>query len=303
MKKVSLYFMTLFFALSLSATAQEADSTEVLPNWKKSGAINFSFANVSLSNWAAGGESSISIGTILDLKAVRTGEKSVWDNSLRVQYGITRIGESSKNLIKKNNDDFHFISNYGYKFNNSKWYATQIVDFQTQMAGGYAYTRDADGVEQEGDLISTFLAPGYLTLATGIAYKTKHFFANYAPLTAKFTFVTDDALSAAGAFGVTPGEKSRSELGSSLLMGLEVEPMKNVKLKSNLNLFANYETLSQIDVNWETLLVFTVNKYLTTSFGTHLKYDHDILIAQEDGTSKRAIQFKNVLNVNVGFTF
>jgi hypothetical protein len=80
--------------------------------------------------------------------------------------------------------------------------------------------------------------------------------------------------------------------------------MENVKLSSTLNLFANYEHLTQIDVNWENLIVFKVNKYLTTSFSTQLIYDHDVLIPQEeDGIAKRAIQFKHVLNINVGYTF
>lgn len=304
MKKVFLYFITLLFAFSLNLSAQEADSTQQAdPVWKKSGTLNFSFANVGLSNWAAGGQNSISIGTILDLKAIRTGEKSIWENDLRIQYGMARVGENDKNLFKKTDDAFIFTSKYGYKLKNTKWNFTQIVDFRSQMVGGYLYNRDSLGVEQEADLISKFLAPGYLLLATGIEYKTKHFSISYAPLTAKFTFVTDDALSAIGAFGVEKGKKSRSELGSSLMNTFEFEPMENVKFKSSLTLFANYQTLSQIDVAWETLLVFKVNKYLTTSFGTHLIYDHDILIAQEDGTSKRAIQFKNVLNINVGFVF
>ena len=302
MKKVTLYFITLLFAFSLNLNAQEADSTQQV-TWKKSGSLNFSFANVGLSNWAAGGQNSISLGAILDLNAVRTSEKSTWENNLKIQYGMARVGKSSVNLCKKTDDSFIFTSKYGYKLNNPKWNITQILDFRSQMTGGFVYDRDSLGVEQEGDLISKFLAPGYLLLATGIEYKTKNFSLNYAPLTAKFTFVTDDALSAAGAFGVEAGKKSRSELGSSLVSTLEFEPMENVKFKSGVTFFANYETTSQIDVNWETLLVFKVNKYLTTSFGTHLIYDHDILIVQEDGTSKRAIQFKNVLNVNVGFVF
>jgi hypothetical protein len=302
MKKVTLYFIILLSIFSLSLNAQEADSTQQV-TWKKAGSLNFSFANVGLSNWAAGGQNSISVGTILDLNAVRTSEKSTWENNLKIQYGMARVGKNSTNLFKKTDDSFIFTSKYGYKLKNPKWSITQIVDFRSQMAPGYLYSRDSLGVEQEGDLISKFLAPGYLLLATGIEYKTKNFSINYAPLTAKFTFVTDDALAAVGAFGVDPGKKSRSELGSSLLSTLEFDPMENVKFKSSLSLFANYETTSQIDVGWETLLVFKVNKYLTTSFGTHLIYDHDILITQEDGTSKRAIQFKNVLNVNVGFVF
>ncbi|MCK7540534.1 MAG: hypothetical protein MZV63_61400 [Marinilabiliales bacterium] len=41
------------------------------------------------------------------------------------------------------------------------------------------------------------------------------------PLTSKNTFVNDDLLSAAGAFGVEPGKKFRSELGAYAQCGIQ----------------------------------------------------------------------------------
>jgi hypothetical protein len=47
-----------------------------------------------------------------------------------------------------------------------------------------------------------------------------------------------------------------------------------------------------------------VNKYITTSFGTQLIYDEDVLITDENGkTSNSKIQFKHVLNIGIGITF
>ena len=49
--------------------------------------------------------------------------------------------------------------------------------------------------------ISDLFAPAYLLTALGMDYKPNpNFSAFLAPLTAKFTFVNDDVLSAAGAF-------------------------------------------------------------------------------------------------------
>ena len=70
------------------------------------------------------------------------------------------------------------------------------------MAPGYKYT-DA-GREKISDLFS----PAYLLVALGLDYKpSDHFSAFIAPITGKLTFVTDQKLSDAGAFGVKPGQK------------------------------------------------------------------------------------------------
>lgn len=305
MKFVNIFTLTFtlllshFVLLAQDKTGFETDTTKI---WTKGGAVSLSFANVGLSNWAAGGQNTISAGLLLDLNAKRETKKSIWENALRFQFGMARVGDSD-NLFKKTDDLLILTSKYGYKFNNPRWSVFASLDFRTQIADGYTFKIDSTGKEVEDQRISRFLAPGYLMLATGIQYKHKGLTVGLSPLTAKLTFVTDEELSNAGAFGVKPGENMRSELGWSLGATWEYSPMKNVDFKTTLGLFSNYETPDLIDVNWETLLVLKVNKYLNTSFGTSLIYDHDVLIGQSDGTAKRAIQFKHVLNVNVGFTF
>lgn len=293
------FLLSLFISYSVSAQ----DTTTVAPIWKKSGSISATFANVGLTNWAGGGQSSIALGGIFNFNATRKTEKSTWENILLLQYGMARVGKSDFNLFKKTDDNFQFDSKYSYNLGKN-WSSGTSLNFRTQMAPGYFFDRDSLGKERQGQLISNFLSPGYLLLATGIRYETKIFNMRYSPLAAKFTFVMNDSLAALGAFGVEKGKNIRSEFGSNFDANLNYDLMENVKLTSSLNLFANYENLTQIDVNWENLIVFKVNKYLTTSFATQLIYDHDILIPQEgDEAPKRAIQFKHVLNINVGYTF
>jgi hypothetical protein len=152
--------------------------------------------------------------------------------------------------------------------------------------------------EQREQRISGFLAPGYLATSLGVQYIEGGFQLMVSPLTSKMTMVLDDSLSSAGAFGVYPGKKLRTEIGAGLAMEWKTKVMKNVQFTTRGNLFMNYETPDLIDVNWETLLIFKVNKYITTSFGTQLIYDHDVIIE-----GQRRIQFKQVLNLNVGTTF
>jgi hypothetical protein len=123
------------------------------------------------------------------------------------------------------------------------------------------------------------------------------------PVANKITIVLDDSLSQAGAFGVEEGKNIRNELGIDFTGKLKLELMDNITFETFLNLFANYKTTQFIDVNWTTNLVFKVNEYFSASFGTHLIYDNDILIAQEDGSNIQAIQFKHVLDIGIMLKF
>ncbi len=82
------------------------------------------------------------------------------------------------------------------------------MSFKTQMTPGYNYPNTEDK-------ISDLLAPAYLLFSLGMDYKpTPEFSLFLSPLTSKNTIVNDDLLSDAGAFGVEPGKKFRSELGA-----------------------------------------------------------------------------------------
>ncbi len=303
MSKTYYYLIFLFVVLSFSnLSAQETTPTDsVPPRWKSSGAASLSFSNVGLSNWAGGGDNAISIGSLLDGKAIRETDKSLWENYLNAALGVARVG-GDNSIFKKTDDQLILGTKYGYKF-SKRWSLAGGLELRSQFAPGYTYATNAEGREVEDMLISKFLAPGYLNAGLGIQYTNKVFSATLSPLTGKTTLVLEDSLANAGAFGVKPGEKVRFELGNNINMRLELNVLENVTFKSALNLFTNYGTLGNTDINWETLLVFKVNKFINASFGTQLIYDHDILIEQPNGDFDRKVQFKHVLNLNVGYKF
>lgn len=292
-------FLILFFS---SASAQDNTSSDS-SKWDLSGSTNVSFSNVGLSRWSGGGESTISVGLILDLGAKRETEKSVWTNQARFAFGMARVGDAETNLFKKTDDLLHLNSTYGYKFNNY-WSVSASSDFSSQVAPGYTFIVDAEGKEQQDQLISEFMAPAFWMNSFGIQYADKIVRATFSPISSKTTFVMNDSMAARGDFGVDPGQNVRFEVGAALEAALTLELMKNVNFKSRANIFMNYGTPDLIDINWETLLVLKVNKYIHTSFGTHLIYDHDVrLLNPETGRQESGIQFKHVLNVNFGYTF
>lgn len=275
----------------IGAAQDAADSTKV---WKSGGNISLNFSQVSLSNWVAGGKSSASGTFLVNLFGNYEKGKVSWENSLDLGYGLLK--ESDSKLVKSD-DKIDFSSKYGYKASGNLYYSA-LFNLKSQFTDGYKYP-DRDHP------ISRFLAPAYITLALGLDFKPDdHFSLFFSPVTGKLTVVADDSLSAAGAFGVDPGSKTRWELGAYVKTTVKYEVWKNVTFESKFNIFSNYLDQPQnIDVNWDVAINMKVNDYLSANFITNLIYDNDIKIAGDDGSMGPRIQFKELFGVGLNVKF
>ena len=288
------FFLLIFISLTpLFAAAQaEKDTT-----WTVGGNVGLFLQQVGLSNWAGGGQNSLAYGGEVSLYANQDTDKFTWDNSLQAGYSLIKQGDQG---TRKSNDILLVTSKYG-RFFNKKWQVSAGLDFRTQFTDGFNYGAASDGSDT---LISAFMAPGYLSVYTGITYKPKKSMSfTLSPVTGKFTFVLDDVLSNLGAYGVDPGSKIRSEFGASLAAGYQKEVMENVKLKTNLLLFSSYSKFTNVDIIYDLFINFKVNDFITTNFGLQAIYDDDVDIEDDDGTSGPRLQLRNTLNIGLTFNF
>ncbi|MCX6254484.1 MAG: DUF3078 domain-containing protein [Bacteroidia bacterium] len=282
-------------------------TADTLEGWKKGGVIAINLAQTSLTNWAAGGQNSFAVNGIFSAFANYKRNKSVWDNSLDIGYGLLKQGKNSPYM--KTDDKIDFLSKYGHEA-FKKFYYAALLNFKTQMAPGYNYPNDSVK-------ISNLFAPAYLLGALGMDFKPNGYFSAFiAPLTVKFTFVNDKLLSDAGAFGVTPGEIIKSEFGGYIRViysknDFKNEILKNVSFTTKIDLFSNYlEKPQNIDVNWETLIAMKVNKYLSFNFNTDLIYDDNTKIKVDrnndgvlDAYPGSRVQFKEIFGVGFSYNF
>lgn len=283
-----------------------------LDGWKKGGLTALNISQVGLTNWAAGGQSSIALNGIVSLYANLKIGKSTWDNSLDLGYGILRQGSGMalrNGVFMKTDDKIDLVSKYG-RMASEKWYYAGLINFNTQSTPGYTYPNDSL-------VISRFMAPAYLLGAAGMDYKPNEFFTAFiSPITMKMTFVNDDSLADAGAYGVqqavyddfgnllTPGSKTRFEYGGYVRFSYKKTVMENITITSKLSLFSNYANNPQnIDINWENLIEFKVNKYISATLATHLIYDDDIDITDADGNTGPRTQFKEVIGIGFSYKF
>ena len=313
------------FSLNAQVTEAEEDlraqSSDTTEGWKTGGVVGANFTQVSLTNWAAGGQNSVSLNGLLNLFANYKKGKNSWDNVLNLTYGESKLGGSD---WIKSDDRILFNSKYGRKA-TEHWYYAALVDFKSQFAPGYA-------TAEEIDKISDFLAPGYLLGSVGMDYKRgDKLSAFFSPLTAKLTIVNNQQLADQGAFGVegaeyagdnpdstklSDGENTRLEIGGYFRLMYKTELAKNVSFQTNLDLFSNYaDNPHNIDVNWDNLLSLKVNDFLTTTITTSLIYDDDIDITETNDNGDPKLneegnpivgprtQFKYVIAVGLQYKF
>ncbi len=310
MKKIILTISLGLF--SIAGFSQDTNAAE--GPWTREGLFNLSLSQTALVNWAAGGQNSYSGNALIKYSANYKEGLWKWKNDLTLSYGGLSQGDIP---WQKTDDRIEFNSKVSRdKKEGGDWAYASFLNFRTQFVDGFKLPDDST-------LISTWMAPGYLTMGLGMDYTPNEYFSlNISPIAAKFTFVGNALLADAGAFGVEGAEYDstgvktkdgsiyRFELGGNISAQFKKEIAKNVELDTKLNLFSNYlENPGNIDVNWDLMLNMKVNDWLSASLICNLIYDHDIDIAVDtdnDGVTDAVgprTQFKEVLGVGLNMTF
>jgi hypothetical protein len=311
--------MLLFAGLGTGVQAQDAKAIDTLRSskgWYNSAAASFNVSQTSLTNWAAGGDNAISGIVSVNLLSDYKKNGHSWVSSFNGAYGLIKSGD---NPFRKSDDRLELNSKYGYETVN-KWFLTILMNAWTQFADGFQYQ---DNVKIE-PAISRFMAPGYLQIGPGMDYIPNEDFSIFiSPATAKFTFVTDQAIADLGTFGNTPalldtagnpiagtGEQIRTEFGANLRANYRKQLTDEILFNTSLGLFSNYlDNPQRIDVNWAAGITANVWKVLAISINTELIYDYDILLTDFDNPlpeggfgTKRGVQFRQILGVGIAYT-
>jgi len=316
-------FLTSIFALSYFIVSAQPDSlffkktaaVDLKPQWEFKNKANLDLSEVAFVNWNAGGSNSIS--ALLGVTSGLTYKNGYmqWKSVGNVRYGINK---QQGQKIRKTDDVLELISNFGYRPDSlSNWFYSARFNFKTQFTNGYNYP-------DRKKPISQFMAPGYLFLGGGVEYgKNMEKMSFYlSPLTFKSTFVLDEDLANAGAFGVSSavfdedgnmveeGQRVKTEMGILFTNSYEATVYENVSVVNLLSLYTDYiNSFGNIDVDWEVVFKFKVNDYVRATLGSHIKYDDDIKTlvetdVEDEYLEKGAkVQWKQLLGVGVVVDF
>jgi hypothetical protein len=305
-----------------AATASEGvggSNTKKLPSdslkWKKGGDISLNLSQMQLSNWAAGGENSLSFTSSSNLFANYKKNKMIWENYAFMAYGILKAGDRK---AIKNSDQLNIGSRVGYKMAKN-WYYTAALLGKTQFASGYKY--------DNGDTtrISDFLAPAYMFLSLGLDYKpSSKFSVSLSPAMGKATFVRSDdpvvlvssgipqeGLSDDGKTIIGAPKKTRYEFGGGIVVNLNGSYFsKRFTYTSQLELFSNYfDNPQNIDVVWDLQLRVVLTKYISSGVRINMMfYDNQKTFEKDPYTDKMVqhgakLQSKEYFEIGLFYAF
>ena len=291
----------LFIILSLiSGSTLLAQNTKNDSNWIRTGQFGLSLSQVSLSDWASGGENNVGLEVFVNYSADLKKGKNIWKNRFEFAYGLDKGGDDA---TEKTNDKLYISSTYGRAINKTL-YASVSGDFKTQFTNGYNYKTDPKTT------LSKFFSPAYLQIGAGAMWIPKPWITmGFNPASFKATFVLDDDLSNQGAFGVDvdkngEGDKLFSEFGASMKIEVKKEIIKNINLYSRLELFTSYlEDTKNVDLYWNVQINMTINKWFAANIATNMIADNNVKISKEDGTISTKLQFKEALGIGLVFNF
>lgn len=264
-------------------------------NWFFFGQNNMIFNQSSFNNWNSGGNNNI--GGIIKLNynlSFKKG-KHFLENSILSGYGLVATDGQS---TRKTDDYVNIQSNYGYDLGKN-YYLSAGFQFLTQFAPGYNYGKTPE--PNFSDRISKFMAPAYFNLGVGISYNPKeNFQVIVRPINGKFTIVADAQLQKKGLYGLEEdGQTIRKELGAMVNVLYRFKVYKDISFTNSLNFFANYlYHTERVDVAYNTLINFRLNRFVSTSITADLMYDHDQV---------KKLQIKQTLGIgltyNLGFEY
>ena len=282
-------------AKTISAAPAAAPKVEKPKLWTTSLKTQINVGQTQLTNWAAGGDNTVSLAAFVDGNANWKKNDMFWNNRLQLDYGF--LYASSKPLLQKSTDRIYLESKWGYKTPSMKnFYFSANYDFKSQFSSGYDYkTPDsitgADGNELKGAslrdawrdarvLKSNLLAPAYTNLALGLDYTpTKWFALNFAPMTGGFVIVKD------------------AELRSSYSMELKKSTTTEMLDAATLALNEATESGVKQDIEKATEYLGSLYRSAKFEFGAQLKMDAKVNINDNFSYSTQVVLFANYLDI------
>jgi len=255
--------------------------------WSDYTEIEAAFGQGYQSNWASGGENSMSLLTNIRYFINYNKNKTSWENFIHYRLGFLRSGSED---IRKNEDRLELNSKLGQKA-FKHWFYTAQLNIQTILFNSYDYPS-----ETEKKLVGNFMSPGYFSLSIGIDYKPNKNFSLYlSPIAGKWTWVRDTNGIDPTRYGVDAGKKSKGDAGARVELRNTFPLFKIMDIRNELVMFSSYYNSQQsFTADWKVQIDFKINYFMRASVYANAVYDENY---------SKKMQFKETLNLGVNFRF
>ena len=259
--------------------------------------LQFSQAYIS-PNWYQGGKNNLNmIGQLL--YHVKLNQKFypkiLFETTVQYKLALNSAPDDSIHSINITDDIFQINSTFGLKA-AKRWYYSANLMFKTQLFHSYpANSRNPK---------SAFLSPGELNIGLGMTYnfenqkKNFRFGASLSPLSWNLKTCINDDINP-GSYGIEDGHKSMNKFGSSAELTWWWKIAYNIVYNSRLFAFSDYD---RFQADWEHTVDFNINKYLSTRFYVHMRYDTQTP-RSEESPSWHKFQRKEIFSFGFAYHF
>jgi hypothetical protein len=285
MKKiiVTLLFVCCGRAWGQSPAPQAPDTSKW--GWKHSVVSGLNLTQVSVKDWAQGGEDALAWTVRLYGLSKLEDTSYVWGNAYKMTYGQARIGSEA---IRKTEDRLEFESVFTYKL-GSEVNPYISATLKTQFTEGVAI--DGAGIAAP---VSKFFDPAYLTQSAGFGYRPSATIKSRLGaglreiVTSTYTSYANDPSTP-----LSQRVKIRIDGGVESVTDAELKLDDNLLFRSKLELFAPARKLSEVTMRMDNTLTANVSKYIVVIVNLQL-------INDVNATSR--LQEKEVLAIGLTYT-
>ena len=294
--RFTLFFSALFCWLTSSAQHQLSEENEEyihekeleLTNdssyWDNAAVFYLGFNKTGLYNWSAGGMNFMEVHGLADIWIDYRHNKFHWNNFITMSFGMLKsgYGNLSDDPWWKSDDLLEATSKFSLRTKHL-WDYSFLLNFRTQFYKGFY----SDNDRANDKYMDKFLSPVYPIAGIGLDYHANNHLTCYvSPATMKSTIVLDSTLSSQGVFGLSPGQKVRTEMGfyTSIIYSHDsIFNTQGLSFFTDLTAFGNYiESPGNIDITWENLISYQLREFFSITFSSYMIYDHDIQIPLYD---------------------
>lgn len=241
-------------------------------------------------NWYAGGNSNFALLGVLQGTLNYDNKQNItWENNAEWRAGCNTVHGDSIRKLNCNEDLFKIYSKFGYKI-YSNLYLSSSAEFKTQF---FRTWKDNERTLKTGPF-----TPIRFNLAVGLDYKpVKGLSVVFAPVTYKLVYASDTTYVKSTTFGIESGSKLLNDIGSSLRVDWSWRPLREIALDSKFYFYTNYK---KVEIDWEIVCNFIINRYLSARISLHPRYDNTVILENDE---KAKLQFKEMLSIGFAHKF
>lgn len=256
---------------------------EVKYGWANTMTANLNYTQSGYTNWAKGGENSLSWQSNLQYQFVKNEKEYNWNTNGKFSFGETKVG--SKSDFRKTSDEIKFESVYTYKL------GTHINPYGA-ITASTQFTTSYDYNVEPAVKISTFMDPGYFTQSFGVGYAQEEVFKIRTGLSFKETVTSKYRTRYTDDPKTTEKEDFKFETGLEIAGSYNTNISEKIVYKSKLEIFSALDAIKNVDVYFDNVFSSKISEILTVSFTYTILYDVDL---------SKSIQTKQVLAVGIGY--